>query len=248
MEITKNSWRNTVCWGTWFFSATVIGMGACASTGQQGIREKSVKPGINARWKSPKIEPLVKILESESREIYTQRELLAEVAGPKPGSAIADIGAGSGFMTEQFSKMVGPDGKVYAVDINPKMMERIADQAKDHGLTNIKTVVCHEDSVDLPNHSVDMVFICDVYHHFEYPVSTMRSIYQALKPGGEIVLVDFKRIPGVTKDWIMKHVRAGQEKVTQEIVSAGFEVVKVYNLPTFKENYIVRFRKVGFGL
>ena len=205
--------------------------------------EQSVRPGINEQWKSSEIGPLVVILESESREIYAQRELLAAVAGPRPGSAVADVGAGSGFMTELFSKLVGPQGTVYAVDINPAMMEHVADRAGSQGLANIRTVVCTERSVELPRDSVDMVFICDTYHHFEYPVSTMRSIHQALRPGGQIVLVDFRRLPGVSRPWVVDHVRAGEEVFAREIIDAGFELINRHDLAALQENYILRFRK-----
>src|SRR5947209_3814252 len=83
--------------------------------------------------------------------------------------------------------------------------------AQDKGLQNIVGVVCTADSVKLPPGSVDLVFICDTYHHFEYPRRTMASIHQALKPAGQLVLVDFKRIPGVSREWVLGHVRAGQE-------------------------------------
>ena len=66
----------------------------------------SVKPGINDRWRSPEIDPLIGSLESESREIYVSRERLAAVVAPRPGSAVADVGAGSGFMSEQFARIV----------------------------------------------------------------------------------------------------------------------------------------------
>ena len=208
-------------------------------------QEQSVRPGINEQWKSSDIGPLVGILESESREIYVHRELLAAVAGPRPGSVVADVGAGSGFMTELFSKLVGPGGVVYAVDINPAMMEHVAARAREQGMTNIRTVVCTERSVELPRGSVDMVFICDTYHHFEYPVSTMRSIHQALRPGGQVVLVDFRRVPGVSRQWVLDHVRGGEEVFTREVIDSGFALINRHDLAALGENYFLRFRKAA---
>lgn len=129
--------------------------------------QRSVNPGINERWKSDDIDPLVERLESESREIYTNRQVLAEVVAPRPGSVVADIGAGSGFMAELFAGQVGPDGLVYAVDINASLMDLVATRARRDGITNLRTVVCTERSVELPADSVDLMFICDTYHHFE---------------------------------------------------------------------------------
>jgi predicted methyltransferase len=97
-------------------------------------------------------------------------------------------------------------------------------------------------SVELPDGVVDVAFICDVYHHFEYPADTMKSLWKAMKPGGTVVLIDFHRIAGKSSEWTMGHVRAGQEVFEREIAAAGFEKVgeeKGFLL----ENYFVRFRK-----
>ena len=220
----------------------VQGQSGAAQTAPQ--KEKSVKPGINEQWKSPNVQPLIGTLEAESREIYHEREKLAALVAPKPGSVVADVGAGSGFMAELFARQVGPQGKVFAVDINPKLLEHIERNARARGLANLQIVLGQEDSIGLPANSVDLVFICDTYHHFEYPTSSLRSIYRALRPGGEIVLVDFRRVPGRSPDWMFEHVRAGQEVFTKEILDAGFEVVQVEPAPFLTDNYVVRFRKV----
>jgi len=206
--------------------------------------EQSVKPGINERWKSTDVAPLVASLEDEGREIYSQREALAALTGPRKGRVVADIGAGSGFMSEIFARLVGPEGKVYAVDINAGLMERLARDAKEKGIANLETVVCGERSVNLPAESVDLMFICDTYHHFEYPKHTMQSIHEALRPGGEIVVVDFYRVEGQSQPWILGHVRAGEEVFTKEIEEAGFELINQHYMPQLPQNYVLRFRKV----
>jgi ubiquinone/menaquinone biosynthesis C-methylase UbiE len=206
-------------------------------------KEPSVKPGINEQWKSPNVEPLVATLESESREIYQHRKELAALVGVRPGAAVADVGAGSGFMVELFAEAAGPKGKVYAVDINPKLLERIAARAREQGRATIETVLAREDHASLPPNSVDVVFLCDTYHHFEFPKSTMRSLYEALRPGGQLVVVEFHRIPGKSADWVLEHVRAGQEEFTKEIRSFGFELVEQPAAPFLTQNYVLRFRK-----
>ncbi len=211
---------------------------------QQPAKQPQSPPtGINDTWKSPDIDPLVNRLETESREIYHERAKLAALVAPKEGSAIADVGAGSGFMVEEFAKLVGPKGKVYAVDINPKMMERVAQRAKQMGYPQVLTVVTREDSVDLPPASVEIVFVCDTYHHFEYPQKSLAGIRQALRSGGELVIVDFERIPGRTDGSMMNHVRAGKEEFTKEITAAGFALVADQPTPFLKDNYVLRFRK-----
>jgi len=204
---------------------------------------KSVKPGINDRWVSSDIDPLIDTLEAESREIYRERSNLAALVGPPPGAIIADVGAGSGFMAEEFAALVGDGGIVYAVDINPTMLDDVLRKADAKGINNIRKVLSPENSANLAPNSVDMVFVCDTYHHFEYPEPTMRSIFQALRPGGQLVLVDFKRISGESEPWILEHVRAGEEVFKTEILQAGFELTNSHYPPYLEDNYVLRFRK-----
>ena len=189
-----------------FLFATVL---ISAMPWPAAAQEKSVKPGINETWKSTAIQPLVNTLEAESREIFTQRAKLADLLALRPGMAVADVGAGSGFMVEEFARRVGPSGKVFAVDINAKLLERIAGHVKQQGLGQIQTVLTREDSVDLPAASVDLIFVCDTYHHFEYPQKSLAGIHRALRPGGELFIVEFHREPGQSEGWIIEHVRAG---------------------------------------
>lgn len=102
-------------------------------------------------------------------------------------------------------------------------------------------MLCTGTSTKLPANSIDLAFICDTYHHFEYPAPTLASLHRALRKGGEIYLIDFKRIEGESSDWIMKHVRAGEEVFTAEIEAAGFK--RLGGVKLLKDNYIVRFRK-----
>jgi len=205
--------------------------------------EASVNPGINAQYLKPDLDVTqwVERFEHEGREIYDHREAIVAAAQLKPGMVVADIGAGTGLFTPYFSRAVGDKGRVLAVDIVPAFLERIRQRAAAEGLANVETVFCTERSVELAPNSIDFAFICDVYHHFEYPHSSMASLYRALRPGGEVLLVEFKRIPGITSDWILKHVRAGQEVFTAEIKAAGFERIEEVDL--LKDNYMVRFRK-----
>ena len=206
-------------------------------------QESSVKPGINERWKSSDIDPLVEILENTERNIYKNRKQLAQLFAPGKGAVVADVGAGSGFMAEEFAQMVGPEGLVYAADINLKLLERIETRARDNNVKNIRTVLSTDDSSRLPVGKIDLMFICDTYHHFEYPVKTLKTLHAALKPGGELFLVEFTRIPGETDDWILGHVRAGKEVFTKEIEAAGFEFVTEHPAPFLPRNYVLRFRK-----
>jgi predicted methyltransferase len=211
---------------------------AVSASGQ----DKSVRPGINKPFENPDVQEYVGKFEVESREVFVKRKDIVAACKIKPGMAMADIGAGTGLFTRQFAKEVGDKGKVYAVDIAANFIEHINKTNKEQGIKNVTGVVCKPDSVELPEKSIDLAFLCDTYHHFEFPFKTLASIHKGLRPGGRMVVVDFKRVPGVTSEWVMNHVRAGQEVVTKEILSAGFKVV---DEPRFLgENYCLVFQKV----
>ncbi|MHC5063923.1 MAG: methyltransferase domain-containing protein [Planctomycetota bacterium] len=208
-------------------------------------KEESVRPNINDRFLDPdmNVEELTQTFEVESREIFSERHDIVAALGLEPGMEVADIGAGTGLFLRSFSDGVGSDGLVYAVDISPKFVDHLSSRAREGGYSNVRPVLCSEDSADLPTASVDLAFICDTYHHFEFPRSTMASIRSAIRPGGELIVIDFERIPGVSREFIMGHVRAGKEVFTEEIIAAGFTKVEEVNIPGLSENYFIRFRR-----
>jgi len=206
--------------------------------------EKSVKPGINDKYTDPEldVDKWVKRFEIESREVYVNRETILTECDIEPGDTVADIGAGTGLFSRMFSKAVGEEGWVYSVDISPRFLEHINREAAKNNLNNITSVLCAENSVNLPPNSVDVFFICDTYHHFEYPKSTLASIKKALKPDGHLILIDFERIQGKTRRWIMRHVRAGKQVFRGEIQQAGFKLVDDKWIEGFRDNYFLKFK------
>lgn len=207
--------------------------------------EESVRPGINEKFLDPelKVDDWLKRFEVESREVFDAREAVLDACGVKPGMHVADIGAGTGLYTRLFAEAVGPEGAVYAVEINPNFLTHIQARARQEKHRNIVTVLCPEDSVGLPPNSLDLAFICDVYHHFEYPISSMTSLHRAMKPGGRVIVIDFVRIEGESSDWVMGHVRAGEEVFRAEIEKSGFKFDARLDVPGLEENYCLRFIK-----
>ena len=207
-------------------------------------QDKSVRPGINQPFQNPNVEEFVQRFEKDGRDAYDHRNEVLEALKLKPGMIVADVGAGTGLFTRLFAPQVGIDGKVYAVDIAERFVKHVEDTAAKEGLKNVVGVVCDADHVKLPAQSIDLAFICDTYHHFEFPQKTMTSIHAALRPGGQVILIDFHRVEGKSSDWVLEHVRAGQEVFTREIESAGFKQVE-QNADLLKESYLVRFEKVA---
>lgn len=221
-------------------SLVAIALFACSSAPE----EQSVKPGINTNFLDPNldVDKYVKRFETESREVFAKRTAIARAVGLKPGMAVADVGAGTGLFLDFFARDVTETGKVYAVEISPKFVENLKARAKVRNQPMVETVLCTDRDVSLPAASVDAVFTCDTYHHFEYPSATLASIHRALRPGGSLVIVDFERIPGKTRQWLLDHVRCGKEQVVREVTDAGFVLEEEVPLG-FDENYFLRFRR-----
>jgi ubiquinone/menaquinone biosynthesis C-methylase UbiE len=179
--------------------------------------------------------------EHEGRAIYDKRYEILDALSLKPGLAVADIGAGSGLISRLIAQRVGSEGAVYAVDIAKNMVDYIAKTSKEQGLTNIKAVLGDPKSPRLAPASVDRICIIDAYHHFEYPAEMLAEIKKALRPDGTLVLIDFKRVEGVSRDYILKMVRAGQGTFTDEFQNAGFELVERRD-DMFPENYLLKFQ------
>lgn len=211
--------------------------------GLSAAQDKSVAPGINDNFKKPDLTKYKGTFEGESREIYRSREAILAACQIQKGEIIADVGAGTGLFTRLMAVKTGPTGKVLAVDISKDFLDHVAKSAKDTNLTNIETILADEKSSNLTPDSVDLVFICDTYHHFEFPQKTLEGIHKALRKGGRLVVIDFERIEGKSKEWTLKHVRAGREVFQKEIEQAGFELQESKKPEGLEENYFLYFAK-----
>ena len=179
--------------------------------------------------------------EHEGRAIYDKRIEILDAMNLKPGMDVADIGAGSGLMSRLIAQRVAPNGTVYAVDIAKNMIDHIAEVARQENIPNLKPVLGDPRSPKLAPNSVDAICIIDSYHHFEYPTEMLAEIRRALRPDGMLMLIDFKRIDGVSRDYILKMVRAGEGTFTDEFLNAGFELVDKRD-DMFPENYMLKFK------
>ncbi|HPA18240.1 MAG TPA: methyltransferase domain-containing protein [Verrucomicrobiae bacterium] len=206
-------------------------------------QEQSVKPGINQNFQNPNPAEFIKRFERAGRDIYDYREKIVEACGLQPGTDIADVGAGTGLFSRLFAQKVGPKGVVRAVDISDEFVAHITNTCAAAGITNVIASVCASDDIGLPPDSTDVAFVCDTYHHLEFPQKTLRSIHRALREHGRLVVIDFERIPGKSSQWILDHVRAGKDLVRKEIESAGFHFGEEKGF--LRENYLMVFEKPG---
>lgn len=205
------------------------------------ILAQGASPAINEQYRDPDYSRWQRNLETEGREVYEKRLAIVDAVGPQLGQAIADVGAGTGLFTRLFAARVGPQGRVYAVDIAKAFVDGNLQRARAARLQNVVGIVSTQADTRLAEKSVDVAFVCDAYHHFEDPPAMLASIRRALRPGGTLVVIDFERIPGTSPDWILKHVRAGKEDFRREIEVAGFRFSEEVKL--MRDNYVLRFTK-----
>jgi predicted methyltransferase len=232
---SKTERRHAICVSVALLFALSLGTTALIAA------EQNVNPGINNYYYDAEFEHWVSVFERPGREVYDRRHDIVNALRLKPGMAVADIGAGTGFYTHLFAKQVGNSGQIYAVDISENFVQNILRAAKAQGLDNVKGIVNNQQNTKLPTNSVDLAFICDTYHHFEYPQTILASIHQALRPGGQLIIIDFRKQHGVSSGWVMSHVRANEATVIREVESTGFRLTEKSQL--LHENYFLKFTK-----
>ena len=131
-------------------------------------------------------------LEREEREREERTDLLVTALQLKPGMVVADIGAGTGYLARRMAPAVMPGGKVLAVDVQPEMVGLLQSMVRQTGLTQIEPLLGTEVDVKLPPSSVDLAIMVDVYHELAFPYEVLASIMRALKPGGQLVFVEYR--------------------------------------------------------
>ncbi len=132
-------------------------------------------------------------LERQEREQEERPDLLLEALKLKPGDVVADIGAGSGYYTRRLARLVGEKGVVYAVDIQPEMLDLLTNKMAELRIGNVKAILGTITDPKLPRAAIDLVLMVDVYHEFDYPYEMAWAICQGVKPGGRVVFVEFRQ-------------------------------------------------------
>jgi ubiquinone/menaquinone biosynthesis C-methylase UbiE len=205
------------------------------SLGQERYKIRAGDPnGINKWYMGRQIAHVmshfgIDWLEREEREMEENTSLLLKNLAVKPGMIVADIGAGSGYHSSLLSKMVGT-GKVFAVDVEPEMIAYLNARIKEEKLSRIIPVLSTEQKVSLPENTIDMMLLVDVYHEFSFPYEMALSMRAALKPGGKLVLVEFRAEDQTVP--IKTIHKMSEAQAIKEFKAAGFAFDKnIDNLP-----------------
>ncbi len=221
----------------------LIAVASCSGPGGDERASETVDAALATDTAEENLDLWLERLEVGSRELYSARDAVVDAVGLKEGDWVADIGAGTGLYTVLFAEEVGSGGRVFAEDIEPLFLDLINQRAADLSADNVTAVLGREDDVTLPKNSVDVVFIADTYHYFEHREAIMRTIYEALKPGGSLILVEFDIMPGEQRPDHKSHVRFGKAGVISEVEFIGFNLTDAPVVEGLDENYFVRFTK-----
>ena len=177
-------------------------------------------------------------LERPEREAEERPQKLTGLMELKPSDVVADIGAGTGYFSFRIAANV-PAGKVLAVDIQPEMLDLLKRAADDRGVTNVEAVLGKVDDPNLPESAVDVALMVDAYHEFDHPREMMLGIVRGLKPGGRVVLVEYRgEDPNVPIKPLHKMTEA---QVKKEMAAVGLEHVKT--LRDLPRQHVLIFRK-----
>jgi ubiquinone/menaquinone biosynthesis C-methylase UbiE len=165
------------------------------------------------------------VRESRQREEDCKRLLAALKV--KPGETVCDLGCGNGFYTLRLARLVGPKGKVYAVDIQPEMLKMLNERAKKERIGNVTLILGSVINPRLPEGQIDLVLLIDVYHEFSYPEQMLAAIRKSLKPQGRIALAEFRaedpKVP------ILPLHKMSKKQILKEFPANGLRLVEEFD-------------------
>lgn len=170
-------------------------------------------------------------------------ELIASL-GLRPGSTVADVGTGVGYLLSYLVASVGPQGTVIGEDIFPDFLSKAQEKIKAAGWLNVRTVLGTERDPKLPPSQIDVVLVVDTYHHLNYPIEMLKNVRRGLKPRGQFIIVDYYRSrthPGTSIEDLREHIRLDRDEVVAEVSAQDFRLVRQFDhLP---HEYVLVFEK-----
>jgi ubiquinone/menaquinone biosynthesis C-methylase UbiE len=166
-------------------------------------------------------------LNRPERDEYQKPSEVMDALRLKPGMAVADIGAGSGYFTRRFAAAVTGGGKVYAIDVEPRMLAYIKDNLEHaHIPYTAEFILAKPDDPKLPTDSVDLIFLCNVYHHVEKRIPYFINLRTALRPEGRVAIVDFYHDERSGDVGFPRHHLVARETVIDEMAKAGYTLIR----------------------
>ena len=184
-----------------------------------------VVPGGCAEW-------AYRQMNDPSRDVWQQPKTVIQALSIAPGSRVADLGAGGGYFTWRLAEAVGPEGKVYAVDVDETALRLIEQERAQRGVAHVELVRATPTDARLPVAGVDLIFTCNTYHHLPDRTTYFQSLARALRPGGRIAVIEYK-----DSGWLAGH-STPKETVLREMEAAGYRLIREFDfLP--KQHFLV---------
>ncbi len=179
-------------------------------------------------------------LDDPKRDAYQKPQDVIEALGVRPGEVIADIGAGSGYFSIRLAHHVGADGHVFAVDVSPDMVRHLHARIRDMGLLNVSPILAPPDDPLLPQ-PVDRFLVVNVWHHVENQAAYLERMGKLLKPGGQIVMIDFQK--GELPVGPPPGMKIRREDLVRQMESHGFKLAKEHTFLPYQ--YFLVFTRDG---
>jgi predicted methyltransferase len=195
---------------------------------QIGLHAQNLAPERQGRLFPPEN---LGLLEAPDREAWQKPEQILDALGVAEGSTVADIGAGAGWFTIQLARRVGPNGTVYAQDVQRQMLEAIRRRVAREGLQNVQTRLGAGSKPNLPERTFDAILVVDVYDAVDEPVPLLRNLAAALKPGGRLGIVNYKPGNGGPGPGPDEGIRIDSATVERDASAAGLRVLARQTLP-----------------
>ena len=206
----------------------LFGAQATGSLGLQRWQLQTAPAGQHGRLFPPQD---LGLLEGPDRDAWQKPDQIMDVLAIADGSAVADIGAGAGWFTIRLARRVGPNGIVYAQDVQRQMLEAIRSRVAREGLRNVETRLGVGSAPNLPERALDALLVVDVYPEVEDRVTFLRNLAAALKPGGRLGIVNYKPGLGGPGPGPLEGVRVDSASVEGDALAAGLRVLARQELP-----------------
>ena len=157
------------------------------------------------------------------RDDWQQPEAVIEALSIQPGARVADVGAGGGYFTFRLADAVGPEGRVFAIDIDTSMVEYLEDRSREEGRDNVEVILAEPGDPKLPGDGVDLVFVSNTYHHIGERPTYFRRVKDSLRPGGRVAILEYRE-DGGWFHWLIGSHATSQDVIRGEMRQAGYRV------------------------
>ncbi|MCK5287041.1 MAG: class I SAM-dependent methyltransferase [Thermodesulfovibrionia bacterium] len=204
----------------------VVFLTALCAYALTGCAEQQKQHTSSSQGRFDDINRWVKVFENPERNKWQKPEEVIKKLNLKNGDVIADIGAGTGYFTRLFARAVAPEGKAIGLDIENSMVKYMEEDARKLNLKNYRARVVKPDDPELEPHSVDVIFICNTYHHIQQRVDYLRRLSKSLSANGRVVIVDFYKKPlpygppvdhKISKETVLKEFREAGYNLTRSL-------------------------------